>query len=512
MKSVKNINFKLTRVEIIIFTLAIVILGTGGTYLFTHLKTSYASAYTYTYLGVSVWNPGLTKSYENSDFYSYACKNPSSTATTADVAVAMVASSYESYIESGSYVPSATVEINGSKIYNLGSSWNFNGVFATGTSVNHAGAWLRAINTLVNLPVSDMISMGPLANSDWPTVQTKQVSIDSLSNCQGTTGSVTASPPIVSTPASPPPTTTSGSKTSVSTTTTSTTASSSSTSSKTAPTASSKTSITSPTTSLNILSPSTVNKESAKISTSTVSPSQEIANIQSPVIGAFPSETFLDQSDWFWPLIPNGYSRFDAAVSPIIAGASDGYLFGNRFYFNDASNSYSGYVGLDTIGQNPTGRVAVFTISGAVGSSGPGVNTNGTSSGISYYTSTIKYPWVENLSYDLRVSITSQSGTTDTWTASVTNYYNGTTTIIGSIQTPVKFGLFYNQSETFTERYSGVDSSCNGIDRAEVEYSNISGDGSVSPTTHLSTTPVQTFCSSNYETEDMPGQVIQIVW
>jgi len=48
--------------------------------------------------------PGLTKYYQNSDFYSYACKNPGSTATTADVAVAMVASSYESDIESGSYV------------------------------------------------------------------------------------------------------------------------------------------------------------------------------------------------------------------------------------------------------------------------------------------------------------------------------------------------------------------------------------------------------------------------
>jgi len=260
------------------------------------------------------------------------------------------------------------------------------------------------------------------------------------------------------------------------------------------------------------LSPSTLNIDSAKITTSTVSPSQEIANIRAPVMGVFPGITFIDQSDWFWPLTSKGYSQFDAAVSPVIAGGPDGYLYGNRFYFNGASNVYSGYVGLETVGQNPTGRVAVFTILGSLSSSGSGVNTNGTSSGISYYTSTIKYPWVTNLSYDLRVSLASQSASTNTWIASVTNYYNGSTTTIGSIQTPNTFGLFYNQSETFIERYSGVDASCNGIDRAEVEFSNMSGDGSVSPITHLSTVPVQTFCSSNYETEDMPGQVIQIVW
>lgn len=504
MKSIKNINFKLTRIEIIILAIVIVVLGGGGTYLLTHLKTSYAAAYTYTYLGDSVWNPKITAYYRNSDFYSYACKNPGSSATTADVAVAMVASSYESDIQSGAYVPSASVEINSSKIYNLGSGWNFNGVFATGTSTNHAGAWLRALNTLVNLPVTDTISMGPLANSDWPTVQTRPIAIASISNCQPATTSVSTGSTTVTAPK--PPASSTSTKTPVtskpiitSTSSTGSSVSSSPTTTKTSSTGSATT-------------PSSKSKVTAlDVTSSTIDGSQSIANIEVPV-GTSQNSSFLDQSDWFWPEVSGGYSQFDTAVSPISDGSSDGYLYGSRFYFNQASNSYTGYVGIETQGSNPTGKVAIFSITGASSSTGSGINTSATNSGLTTYTSAIKYNWLDNLSYDLKVSLTAHSAGTNTWTATVTNYYTGVSTPIGNIVTPSKLGMFYNQSETFTDRYSGVDSSCNGIDQAEVEFSNMIADNSVSPITHLSTTPTQTVCSSNYETEDMPGQVIQIVW
>ena len=513
MKSVKNIKFKLTRIEVIVITVAVVILGGGTTYLLTHLKTSYAAAYTYSYLGESVWNPKITQYYQDSDFYSYACKNPGASPTTADIAVAMVASSYESDIESGAYVPSASVELNSSKIYNLGANWNFNGVFATGTLVNHAGAWQRALNTLVNIPVTDTISMGPLANSDWPTVQTQPIAIASLSNCQLAT---TTSPGSTVTPTSTaPPTSSTGSKTTTSSapvsTITNTTKSSAVTNApsntKTTSTGSSVTSKIS-STSVSVIPKSNL---APQISASTLNTSQEIANIQLPV-GTSVNSTFLDQSDWFWPSLSTGYHQFSAAVSPINDGSSDGYLYGSRFYFNLASNSYTGYVGLETQGQNPTGKVAIFSITGASSSSGPGVNTASTVSGLNTYTSTIKYNWSDNLSYNLKVSLTGQTIGSNTWTASVTNFYTGLSTTIGSIVTPAGLGWFYNQSETFTDRYSGVDSSCNGIDQAEVEFSDMTADNSVNPTTHLSTAPTQTLCSSNYETEDMPGQVIQIVW
>jgi hypothetical protein len=516
MKSIKNINFKLTKIETTILIAVVVILGGAGTYLLTHLKTSYASGYTYSYLGESVWNPKLTQYYQDSDFYSYACKNTGSSSDTADVVVAMVASSYESDMESGAYVPSATVEINNTKIYNLGSSWNFNGVFATGTSVDHPGAWLRATNSLVGLPVTDTISMGPLATAYWPTVQTQAVSIASLSNCQVATNSVTASPPIISTPISTPTQSTSSTTiTSTNSPANSTSSSSTTTKSNTTSTTSSSSASSNSTTlstgATTTLSKSVVSNETAKIASSTVDPSQSIASIALPA-STSSNDTFLDQSDWFWPSLNSGYSQFDTAVSPIIDGSSDGYLYGSRFYFNQASNSYTGYVGLETQGQTPAGKVAIFSITGASASSGPGVNSSSTYSGLSTYSSVIKYSWSDNLSYDLKVSLTAQSASTNTWTATVTNFYSGISTTIGSIVTPAGLGLFYNQSETFTERYSGVDVSCNGIDQAEVEFSQVSANNSVSPTTHLSTTPTQTVCPSNYETEDMPGQVIQIVW
>jgi len=515
LKKLKHLNIK-RRFQIEVIVSSSVVLIVVVVLLVTHLKTSYASGFTYSYLGESVWNPKLTQYYQDSDFYSYACQNPGSTSSTADVVVAMVASSYETNMQAGSYEPSASIEINGSKIINLGASWNFNGVFATGTSVNHSGAWLRAINTLVNLPVTDTISMGPLATSYWPSVQTNPIAIGNLSDCE---------PPATPPPSTPLIPTNSSSSSSSGATSSSSSSSSSSTIKSTSSSSTSTSTSTSKT--ITVPSNSTTTKQTSTSSTqktqsqSASSPSATVKVNQSlPSSQVVPNPqsasgiSFLDQSIWYWPTTGVGLNSLETAVSPISNGSPNGYLFGSRFSFTQASSSFTGFLGLETLGQNPAGEAAIFSITGASSSSGPGVNTSGSSSGLSYRSSEISFNWQDNQSYQLEVKLTSQTATTNTWTATVSSYSSpGSPVTIGSIVTPSNLGLIYGQTETFTDRYSGVNQACSDISPAEVEFSNITSDsGSVIPVTHFSLPPDQTGCNGNYETEDMPGQVIQIVW
>jgi len=106
--------------------------------------------------------------FTSSDFYSYACQSPGSTAGTIDVHVAMIASSYVSQMQTGAYIPHAAAMINSSKIIDLGSDWNYSGTFSTGTSENQAGAWLTPTNSsLNNLASADTIELGPLPTSSF---------------------------------------------------------------------------------------------------------------------------------------------------------------------------------------------------------------------------------------------------------------------------------------------------------------------------------------------------------
>src|ERR1700721_1315445 len=126
--------------------------------------------------------------------------------------------------------------------------------------------------------------------------------------------------------------------------------------------------------------------------------------------------THFDDTYWNWPAKSSGYTEMDTDITPLADGSPDGYYFSAYYWFTGDYPSNGGYLGLQTEGAMPTGKIAIFSIWGAISSNGPGYNGSGTEAGSTYYTSRIQYAWSINQTYDLKLFLTSQSSGSNTWT------------------------------------------------------------------------------------------------
>ena len=221
---------------------------------------------------------------------------------------------------------------------------------------------------------------------------------------------------------------------------------------------------------------------------------------------------YFDNTYWYWPETTPGLTEMDTNITPMSDGSPDGYFFANQFYFAKASDSFTGYLGLDTEGQGSSGKTAVFTIWGSISSSGPGHNISGSQGDKSYYSSQIKYNWSPNHTYDLKLELVDKSSSTNTWSATVTDLSTKVSSVIGSIKTPAWIGTLDTKSATFHERYSTV-ASCDNIHQSAVEFSNLTANnGSINSTFHATMPPSSSVCTGEYETENMPHGLVNIMW
>lgn len=191
--------------------------------------------------------------------------------------------------------------------------------------------------------------------------------------------------------------------------------------------------------------------------------------------------THFDDTYWYWPSSSAGYTSMDTDIIPIVDGSPDGYYFSAYYWFSGDYPATGGYLGLQTEGAIPTGKIAIFSIWGATSSNGPGYNAPGNESG-AYYTSRITYPWVTNHTYDLNISLTGQSAGSNTWTGTVTDTTTHVSSLIGNIVVPISRGNLYDISATFHERYSGPTASCSDMQESEVEFLNLTANnGAIHP-------------------------------
>jgi hypothetical protein len=222
--------------------------------------------------------------------------------------------------------------------------------------------------------------------------------------------------------------------------------------------------------------------------------------------------THFDDTYWNWPTNSTGYSEMDTDITPLVDGSPDGYYYSAYYWFAGDYPATGGYLGLQTEGSVPTGKIAIFSIWDATASNGPGYNASGVESGETYYTSRINYPWVVNHTYDLKISITTIGPPSEIWTAWVTDENTGVQSVIGSITVPYSRGFLYDQSSTFHERYSGPTAACSDMQESEVEYTNLTADnGSDSPVSHSNVGPTGSACASDFATKDITGGIESIV-
>lgn len=221
--------------------------------------------------------------------------------------------------------------------------------------------------------------------------------------------------------------------------------------------------------------------------------------------------THFDDTYWYWPSSLVGYTSMDTDIIPITDGSPDGYYLSAYYWFSGDYPATGGYLGLQTEGTVPTGKIAIFSIWGATSSNGPGYNSSGNEGGV-YYTSRITYPWVINHTYDLNIALSSQSAGSNTWTGTVTDTSTHISSLIGNIVVPDTRGNLYDISNTFHERYSGPTANCSDMQVSEVEFINLTANNrTISPTSHTNYGPSGSACAAYFATQDISGGIETII-
>lgn len=176
----------------------------------------------------------------------------------------------------------------------------------------------------------------------------------------------------------------------------------------------------------------------------------------------------------------------------------DGYFWSHQFWLVGGE---AGYVGLQTAGSEPTGRIAIFSVWNAVAAEGPAYAApfGGEGEG---FTARIPYHWRVGTSYRFSVA----SGAEGRWSAWVATGA-GDPQPIGQITVPGHWGGVRDQSVMWTERYAGPLASCADLRCATAMFSVPSAD-SAPPVAHRNYLYQPVGCPGSSVT-DVPGGVVQ---
>jgi hypothetical protein len=182
-------------------------------------------------------------------------------------------------------------------------------------------------------------------------------------------------------------------------------------------------------------------------------------------------------SNWVFPATTNGYNSIEINMTPSSDGSPDGYYFAHQFGFKNYSEG--GYLGLQTQGSVPTGKIAIISIWHATNATSP--QYAGTFGGEGEgWTARISYNWQVGKSYRLKVAKTSgENG--DWWGGWVRDNATGAETYIGKIQIPYGRGNLNEQTVHFHERYGGAINSCSDLKPSVITFGRPTANGTIYP-------------------------------
>jgi hypothetical protein len=199
---------------------------------------------------------------------------------------------------------------------------------------------------------------------------------------------------------------------------------------------------------------------------------------------------------WSWPPTRTGYDGFRWTLQPRTDPTPVGYFWSHQVALVGGE---AAYVGLQTMGAEPTGKIAIFSVWGAIDADGPehAAPFGGEGTGM---TVRIRYAWVPGRHE--RLGLWADGG--GWWRAEVDGR------VIGRIRVDPAWGGLAAGSIMWTERYAPPLHTCAELGHAVAWFGTPSADGGVAPRGHRNHLSVHRGCAGS-SVRDLDGGVLQVM-
>jgi hypothetical protein len=201
-------------------------------------------------------------------------------------------------------------------------------------------------------------------------------------------------------------------------------------------------------------------------------------------------------TQWSWPSTDSGYDEMRWDLEPRTDPSPVGYFWSHQVAL---VRGEAGYLGLQTEGSEPTGKIAIFSVWGAIDADGPEYAAPFSGEGIGM-TVRIRYQWAPGRPERLAIRAEGHGW----WRAEVDNRQ------IGRVRVDSAWGGLGSTSIMWTERYAPPLRSCSDLGHSVAWFGTPIADGSVIPLDHHNFLADHQGCpgSSVY---DLDGGVVQVM-
>lgn len=200
-------------------------------------------------------------------------------------------------------------------------------------------------------------------------------------------------------------------------------------------------------------------------------------------------------TSWSWPPVADGYHELAWDLEPRTDPSPVGYFWSHQVWLKGGE---AAYFGLQTMGSEPTGKIAIFSLWGATDAEGPqyAASFGGEGTGMSVRA---QYPWVPGQAEHLAL----RSEGSSWWAAYVGSQF------VGRLRAPQDWGPLSADTVMWTERYGPTMVSCADIGHSVAWFSTPAADGAA-PSSHRNHLADNRGCPGSSVT-DQGGGVLHVV-
>lgn len=201
---------------------------------------------------------------------------------------------------------------------------------------------------------------------------------------------------------------------------------------------------------------------------------------------------------WSWPVVRHGFGEMRWELEPRTDPSPVGYFWSHQVAI---AGGEAGYFGLQTEGAGPSGKIAIFSVWGAIDVEGPEYAAPFSELGLGM-TVRIRYEWAPGRRERLAI----RSLGSGWWAALVGDLG----VEVGRVRVPPRWGGLAPDSIMWTERYSPPLRACSELGHSVAWFGTPTADGRVTPRSHYSYLAQHRGCPGS-AVYDYQGGVVQIM-